>query len=323
MRSRADRSRSCAGAASGGVAAIVAAIEAGSEEGVVWGAKRYSVDCSGVRVKGLAPDDVNLVQYAAERGYVRGAVVGVLVGLGVGVRGVVGRGGWTPLHHAANGGRVGVCGVLVGAGAELDAATSLGRTALHYAAYYGHTRVCELLVGHGASVGAVDGDGRTASDYAKAQGHAKLSERLKKMSEWGGVGQMRVRARTMEHAIEVAGDVGCGYGFAVVGVGIEGGSVDDVRRGIGEGGVDLNGNVWGAGWSSIDHAILCGNDVGVVSALIECGADVNGTTACVSGGGTYLHHAAVMGRSGVCSTLIAAGVDVNGVDEDGDRKSVV
>jgi hypothetical protein len=163
----------------------------------------------------------------------------------------------------------------------------------------------------------VDGDGDTASDDAKAQGHAKLSERLKKMSEWGGVGQMRVRARTMEHAIEVAGDVGCGYGFAVVGVGIEGGSLDDVRRGIGEGGVDLNGKVWGGWLSSIDYAIKCRDDDGVVSALIECGADVNGTTVGVGGGGTYLHHAAAQGRSGVCSALIAAGVDVNGVNENG------
>jgi len=85
-----------AGAASGGVAAMIAAISCGSEEGVVWGAKRYSVDCSGVRVKGFGGDDVNLVQYAAERGYVRGAVVGVLVGLGVGVRGVVDGRGLTP-----------------------------------------------------------------------------------------------------------------------------------------------------------------------------------------------------------------------------------
>jgi hypothetical protein len=92
---------------------------------------------------------VNLVQYAVERAYVRGAVVGVLVGLSVGVRGVVVNGGWTPLHYAAGRGRVGVCGLLVGAGVELDGTTSIGRTALHNAAYFGHPRVCELLVGHG------------------------------------------------------------------------------------------------------------------------------------------------------------------------------
>ncbi|MBS0173554.1 MAG: ankyrin repeat domain-containing protein, partial [Nitrospira sp.] len=243
-----------AGEAEGGVGAILTAIGCGSEEGVVWGVKRYSVDVLGVKVKGLYGRGVNLVGYAIERACVRGVVVGVLCELVEGgARSVVGGGGSTPLHWAAGRGLVGSCRMLVGLGVDVNAKTSSGSTALHWAAFKGQAGLCEVLVGLGADVGVVDDDGRTAADVARQRGHAVLSERLGRFVVWGRGVDVVDEGRLDEIAREVVGDGVCGYGAAFVGVGIEGGSGALVRRGVGGGGVDLNGEVW-RGMRSISYA---------------------------------------------------------------------
>ena len=300
-----------AGGTGGGVGAIVAAIGCGSEEGVVWGAKRYGVDVGGVKVKGRFGYDVHLVEYATQRAYCRSVVVGVLCELDArGAGGVVGTAGYTPLHDAASRGRVGMCGMLVGAGVDVNAKDSYGSTALHDAASEGHAGVCEVLVGLGADVGVVDRVGDTAAAVALRGGHAALSARLGTMVAWGRGGDGVDEVRLDEIAREVVGDGVSGRGVALVGVGIEGGSAALVRRGVGAGGVDLNGKMWD-GKMSITYAIECGDSDEVVTALIELGADARWE------GGRHLRDAAERGRARVCGALIGGGVDVHGVDVNG------
>jgi hypothetical protein len=200
--------------------------------------------------------------------------------------------------------------MLVGAGVDVNAKSEYGSTALHLAAYEGHAGVCEVLVGLGADVGVVDEYGDTAADEAMRGGHAALSERLGTMVAWGRRGDGVDDVRLDEIAREVVGDGVIGRGVALVGVGIEGGSAALVRRGVGEGGVDLNGSTWN-GMRSITYAIECGDSGEVVTALIELGADARWE------GGRHLRDAAKWGRARVCGALVGGGVDVNGVDASG------
>ena len=117
--------------------------------------------------------------------------------------------------------------------------------------------------------------------------------------------------RMEEIVRELVGEGVCEVGVALVGVGIEGGNGALVRRGVLEGGVDLNGEVWG-GDRSITHSIRCGDSAEVVEALIEGGAEVNWCR------GLHLRSAAAKGRVGVCGALLRGGADVNGVDGVGD-----
>jgi ankyrin repeat protein len=201
--------------------------------------------------------------------------------------------------------------MLAAYGVDVNAKALDGDTVLHLAAYNGHARVCEVLVGLGADVFAVDGAGGTAGELARSYGHAALSTRLVTMERWERGGDGVDEGRLEEIAREIVGDGLCGYGAALVGVGIEGGSAALVRRGVaGGGGVDLNGKMWD-GKMSIEYAIRFGDNVEVVEALIEGGADAN------YDGGSHLRDAAWKGRAGVCVSLIRAGADVNGVDADG------
>jgi ankyrin repeat protein len=168
-----------------------------------------------------------------------------------------------------------------------------------------------MLVGLGADVGVVDRYGVTAAAYARHSGHAALSERLGTMVAWGRRGDGVDEVRLDEIAREVVGDGESGRGVALVGVGIESGSAALVRRGVCEGGVDLNGEMWD-GRRSITYASECGDSDEVVTALIELGADARWD------GGRHLRYAARMGRARVCGALIGVGADVHGVDGNGD-----
>ncbi|XP_047101081.1 cortactin-binding protein 2-like isoform X1 [Schistocerca piceifrons] len=85
----------------------------------------------------------------------------------------------TALHLAARGGHVAAASCLVGAGAEVDARTSLGqRTPLHLAAQWGHTGVVRLLVGTSADPNARDRWGQTPLHRAAEEGHAETAAEL-------------------------------------------------------------------------------------------------------------------------------------------------
>lgn len=57
----------------------------------------------------------------------------------------------------------------VGAGVDVNAATTDGNTALHYAAGAGNDRIVQFLVDHGASVDAKTKEGRTPLDWAEGR----------------------------------------------------------------------------------------------------------------------------------------------------------
>ena len=82
--------------------------------------------------------------------------------------------GMTGLHWAALNGNAEIAGLLVGAGADLEAATRLGaHTPLHVAAKEGHGELVEILAGAGAEVGAVTETGATPLHFAAASGNVR------------------------------------------------------------------------------------------------------------------------------------------------------
>lgn len=75
---------------------------------------------------------------------------------------VVGLGGLTPLHRAADGGSDGMLCTLLRAGADPNARTAFGLTALHKAARRGDTTMVRSLLDAGAEIDAADNEGFTA-----------------------------------------------------------------------------------------------------------------------------------------------------------------
>ena len=65
-------------------------------------------------------------------------------------------------HYASRHGNVGVCQVLLSAGACVNSQTPGGATPLHRAAYCGHEGVVKELMAGGADLLLVDSDGQTA-----------------------------------------------------------------------------------------------------------------------------------------------------------------
>jgi len=71
--------------------------------------------------------------------------------------------------------------VLLGAGADVNAAASAdGSTALIFAVYGGSTEIVSMLIKAGADAGTEDGDGRTALSYAEEKDHAEIVSVLKR-----------------------------------------------------------------------------------------------------------------------------------------------
>jgi ankyrin repeat protein len=82
---------------------------------------------------------------------------------------------FTPLHYAAGQGNLSCVVMLVGrpgkvrmTPAEVDAADENGRTALHYAALHGSDQICGVLLGAGAQLDAKDSHGQTPLMIAQA-----------------------------------------------------------------------------------------------------------------------------------------------------------
>ncbi|KAL5105468.1 Ankyrin repeat domain-containing protein 39 [Taenia crassiceps] len=85
--------------------------------------------------------------------------------------------GYTPLHYAANNGRLEACQLLLARGANVAATTRCGKaTPLHRAAYRGNLSIVQLLCSYAKQgdiplVSMLDADGQTCL-HAAARGNA-------------------------------------------------------------------------------------------------------------------------------------------------------
>ena len=89
-----------------------------------------------------------------------------LVSLGAAVN----KNGWTPLHYAATGGHARVAAFLIGAHADINAASPNGTTPLMMAAMYGNAETVKLLLESGAQVRQRNAQDLTAEDFALRAG---------------------------------------------------------------------------------------------------------------------------------------------------------
>ena len=66
---------------------------------------------------------------------------------------------WTPLHFAADEGKVEVVKELLKSNEiDIDSKSTIGRTPLHLAAMEGHTEIVRILTEHNASENCIDED---------------------------------------------------------------------------------------------------------------------------------------------------------------------
>lgn len=86
--------------------------------------------------------------------------------------------GYTPLHVAAECGRVEAAKVIVSAGVKVDAIDSSGCTPLMCASALGRTAVAALLLSNGANVNAADKRGYTALHWACEEGRPEIVKLL-------------------------------------------------------------------------------------------------------------------------------------------------
>lgn len=84
----------------------------------------------------------------------------------------------TPLHTAAQEGRVGVVELLLGAGANVNATNQWKVTPIYLAAALGHKEVCSLLLKAGANVRIADHKGQTPVQAARRNGHKDVIDLL-------------------------------------------------------------------------------------------------------------------------------------------------
>jgi uncharacterized protein len=86
--------------------------------------------------------------------------------------------GNTPLHAALAGGHTMVAGLLIGAGADVNASSAGGWRPLHLAVNGGHADVVTLLVGQGAEVNAANDAGQTPLAVAIQKNQKSIVEFL-------------------------------------------------------------------------------------------------------------------------------------------------
>ncbi|XP_049945328.1 CARD- and ANK-domain containing inflammasome adapter protein-like [Schistocerca serialis cubense] len=131
----------------------------------------------GARVKGLLGDSCTALHVAAGEGHVTAA--SCLVGAGAEVDARTSVYHWTPLHLAAESGHAGVVRLLVGASADPNARDWWGQTPLHRAAERGEAEAATELLLAGADRGARDVDGRTPLDLARQNRKQELVAMLR------------------------------------------------------------------------------------------------------------------------------------------------
>ena len=86
--------------------------------------------------------------------------------------------GWTALMHSVKAGRLGLVGLLLEKGAEVNTADHSGFTALSVASYVGHQQITSLLLRHGADPRIESGSGDSPLFLAKLYSHTGVVEAL-------------------------------------------------------------------------------------------------------------------------------------------------
>jgi ankyrin repeat protein len=88
--------------------------------------------------------------------------------------------GNTPLHAALAGNHKFLVGVLLGAGAEVNAVDASGWRPLHIAASNNNLDAMKTLIAQGADVGAANGDGKTALSIAQEKNQREAAALLRR-----------------------------------------------------------------------------------------------------------------------------------------------
>ncbi len=129
--------------------------------------------------------------------------------------------GMTALHWSALNGSAEIARMLVGAGADLEAATRIGaHTALHVAAKEGNGEIVAILADAGANVEAATGTGATPLHFAAASGDARAVRALldhgarvdASEPEWGQTPLMFAAALGRDRAVAALIDAGADAG---------------------------------------------------------------------------------------------------------------
>eukprot|EP00435_Cladocopium_sp_Y103_P076030 s2_g73.t1 len=151
-------------------------IHQAAEEGNVGAVRHFlRVDPESLERKDEKRKGRTPLHLAAEKGRVE--VVALLLRFGASVE-ATDRDGWTAWLGAAEYGHAAVVEQLISAGAKVDAANNKGFTALHVAARNGHAALVEQLISAGAKVDAANNFGTTALLLAAEQGRAAVVKQL-------------------------------------------------------------------------------------------------------------------------------------------------
>lgn len=157
----------------------------------------------------------------------------------------------TPLILAAREGYAGIVDALIAANANLDFHNNNGSTALHRAANNGHLAVVNALIAAGADLYLLDNTDHTALDLANDASHTEV-----------------VAALTAADAAQMQVDGLCSA--------VSDRNLPEVQRLAGMSGIDVDGTCSRSRSGAKPlHWATENNDVAVVEALIDAGADVN------------------------------------------------
>jgi ankyrin repeat protein len=87
-------------------------------------------------------------------------------------------GGLTPLHVAAEFGRVDIAQMLIAAGADVNMQDDIGETPLHRAAYYGIVEIVRMLIAAGSDVNILSVSNWSSLHWATTKGDEEIAQIL-------------------------------------------------------------------------------------------------------------------------------------------------